>query len=466
VNKTDDPLDLVNGLRPVMLDRLADDGYARHRGGDLARAAAQRRHEPLSAAGSRRWPGLARLGWSRPLLRRPAIAAATAAAVALLVAAAQFGPWHPGALAHGSGPSAGPSSVREPSAASSQMRVLTSVSWGFRLSGAGPQADGLDCVTAMVCYVWDAYTEGHTAYRTSDGGTTWHPLAALPGGLSLGGVNAGPPSCPTAEMCAGVAGGTRLALTTDGGASWRVDTLPVPVGAPGASITQVACGTALWCVVQAAGTFLVTVNGGATWTDAGLAPQGTSDLWYLRCDPDGRCIGLAPTGTNTNAGIVSVVSTDNGRTWAVSGSNPAPASVVFMVSCGDALHCMDLSEDGATATTSNGGVTWQDTAPVGTASGSITALTVSCAVALDCFVAASRGPGAYQDAKIEATDDGGASWTTIGLPPVGGRPLAEVFPLSCPSPDGCIGLAATPQQANGADSQREIVSSFPSPATP
>jgi photosystem II stability/assembly factor-like uncharacterized protein len=150
----------------------------------------------------------------------------------------------------------------------------------------------------------------------------------------------------------------------------------------------------------------------------------------------------------------------------VSGNNPVPPAELFMVSCGDALHCMDLSDRGTTATTSNGGVTWQDTAPVGTASGSITPLTVSCAVALDCFVAVSGGPGAYQDARIEATDDGGASWTTIGLPPVGGRPLAEVFPLSCPSQDGCVGVAATPQQANGADEQREIISSFPSQTTP
>jgi photosystem II stability/assembly factor-like uncharacterized protein len=469
VNQTDDLLDLMNGLRPVMLDRLADDGYARRRSGDLARVAAQGHREPLSAAGPRRWAGSGpgRLHWSRPLRRLPAIAAATAAVVALLVVAAQFGPWHPGEPARRSGPSAGPGSVREPSAASSQMRVLTSVSWAFRLSGAGPQASSLDCVTALVCYVWDADTGGHTAYRTSDGGATWHPLAALPGGLSLSGVNAGPPSCPTAEMCAGVAGGMNLALTTDGGASWRVESLPAPAGAPGASISEVACGTAAWCVVQAGGTFLVTVNGGTTWTAAGVVPQGTPDLWYLRCDPDGRCIGLAPTGTNTNAGIESVLSADNGRTWAVSGSNPTPASELFMVSCGDALHCMDLSDRGTTATTSNGGVTWQDTAPVGTSAGSVTPLTVSCAVALDCFVAVSAaGGGGYVDAAIEATSDGGASWTTIGLPPVGGRPLAEVFPLSCPSQDGCIGVAATPQQANGADTQREIVSSFPSQTTP
>jgi photosystem II stability/assembly factor-like uncharacterized protein len=350
------------------------------------------------------------------------------------------------------------------------MRLITSVSWSFRSSGAGPQADSLDCVTASVCYVWDALSGGPTAYRTSDGGATWRPLAALPGGLSLGGVNAGPPSCPTSEMCAAVAGGTKLAVTTDGGARWRIESLPSPPGGFGASINEVACGTPLWCVVQAAGSFLVTVDGGSTWTAASSVPEDMPGLWYLRCDPDGRCIGLTPTGTNTNGGILSVLSTDNGRTWAVSGSNPAPASDLFMVSCGDALHCMDLSDSGATATTSDGGVTWQDTTPVGTSPGTIAPLTVSCAVALDCFVTLSDNSSnvLFEDAAVEATRDGGVTWTAIGLPAVAGGPLAEVYPLSCPSQAGCLGLAATPRQENGADLRREVISSFPpatSPAT-
>ena len=475
MNKTDDPLDLVDGLKPVML-RLADDAYAQRRRGDLARVAAEGQGESSHADRRRRRPGIGRGSLMRRQL--PAMAAA-AAAVALLVLAAQPGPWHPGAQAHGSRPTAGPGLTRpsggrtEPPAASSRMRLVASVSSPFRSSGTGPQADSLDCVTASVCYVWDAGSEAQAAYRTSDGGATWRPLAALPGNHSLAGQNAGPPSCPTAEMCAGMAGGMTLAVTTDGGAHWRLESLPAPPGKD-ASIGEVSCATALRCVVQAAGTFLSTVNGGRTWAEAGRVPKGAPGLWYLRCDPDGRCIGLAPTGTNTNLGIVSMTSADNGRTWVVSGSHHAPASELFMVSCGDALHCMLLSDHGTTMTTSDGGVTWQGTTAVST-SREATPLTVSCAAALDCFVPVSdfsatapgaTAPGGYEDATIEATHDGGANWSTIALPEMDGTPLAEVYPLSCPGPAGCIAVAATPRQANGVDGQREIISSFPAASSP
>jgi photosystem II stability/assembly factor-like uncharacterized protein len=484
MKELDDPLDLVNGLRPVMLDRLADDAYARRRSDDLARVANDREGEsPRSRIRPRR-PGTAQHSprWSLLPGRRPAAAAAAAAAavaVALLVVVAQLGPWHPGTPAQRSGPAAGPGSTgpsvgrTEPPETSPRMRLVASVSTPFQSAGNGPQANSMVCVTASVCYVWNAGSEGQQAERTSDGGAIWRALAALPGHRSLT-VNAGPPSCPTADVCVGAAGGRTLAVTSDGGAHWRLESVPAPPGVPGAAIDEVSCASVLTCVVHIGGTFMSTVNGGRTWTGAAVMPRGAPGyLWYLRCDPDGRCIGLTPTGTSTNGGIVSMLSADNGRTWVVSGSHHTPPSDIFMVSCGDALHCMVLSDGGATMTTSDGGFTWHQTAPVSTSPGTEIPLSVSCAAALDCFVSVSRlsaatqssaGPGSYEDATIEATRNGGATWTTIALPAVGATQLAEVYPVSCPNQAGCVGVAATPQQANDAGpegSQREIISSFP-----
>jgi photosystem II stability/assembly factor-like uncharacterized protein len=464
MTRTDDPLDLMNALRPAMLDELADEGYARRRRGDLARAAAETQAERPPVCG-RRWPTF---GPGRPRRsprpgRVPTAIAAAIVTAALLVLAVQAGPWHQRGPGHGA----------QRSVTSPRMRLVASVPSSFRSSGVGPQADSLDCVTGSVCYVWDSGSEGHGAERTTDGGATWHPLAALPGGRSLSGQNAGPPSCPTAEVCVGPAGGLTLAVTTDGGARWRIESLPAPQGKPGASIDEVSCPTAADCVVHVTaggtGTFLSTTDAGRTWTQAASVPRDApASVWYLRCGADGRCIALTPTGTNTKGGIVAMRSADNGRTWAVSANQPAPATDIFMVSCGDALHCMEVSDGGATMTTSDGGVTWQDTTPVSTRPG--TPLTVSCAAGLDCFVAVSRwsatvpdafGPGGDERATIEVTHDGAAAWSRISLPTVAGTPLAEVFPLSCPSQAGCIAVAATPQQANGADPQREIISSFP-----
>jgi photosystem II stability/assembly factor-like uncharacterized protein len=414
------------------------------------------------AAGLR---SVARRGFRRRPGRRVSVVVAAVGVAAALALVAQFGPWSPAAPSHTGRPQAGQSpagplgSQTGQPAAGPGMRLVASVSSAlFRSSGSGNQADNLECVTASVCYLWDPDSGDAPGYRTSDGGATWHPVGALPDGRSLSGLNIGEQSCPTTQMCAAAAGGMMVAVTDDGGATWQLESLPAPEGAAGASVSQISCATALSCVVQAGQTFLSTANGGSTWTAASVVPAGTPSLVYLRCDPDGSCIGLALTGTNTNAGIVSLTSADNGRTWTMSGPHPAIAIAEFTASCGDTLHCMVVGGGGDAMVTANGGLTWQDTAPVGTGYAQATA--VSCSAALDCTVSVSDGD--FQDAAtVLATQDGGTSWTAIGLPVVGRAPLAEVWPLSCPSQAGCIALAATTRQFFSGQPQREIISSFP-----
>ena len=52
MNQTEDTLTVVAGLQPASLDRLADEGYARRRAGDLARLMA----EPAKPAQARAPP--------------------------------------------------------------------------------------------------------------------------------------------------------------------------------------------------------------------------------------------------------------------------------------------------------------------------------------------------------------------------------------------------------------------------
>jgi hypothetical protein len=81
MNTMDDPLKLVTDLAPAMLDKLADDGWARHRHGDLARAAAECPGHLSSSRGRRQFP--AGRDWPRRRLLTGGIAVTAAAAVAV-----------------------------------------------------------------------------------------------------------------------------------------------------------------------------------------------------------------------------------------------------------------------------------------------------------------------------------------------------------------------------------------------
>jgi hypothetical protein len=231
-----------------------------------------------------------------------------------------------------------------------------------------------------------------------------------------------------------------------------------------ATIDQIACSSAQVCVAHvfdgeggtpgAAGTFLSTNDGGTTWSAASTVPPAASDsLWTLRCDPDGACIGLTPVGSvqsPATEGLVTLRSTDGGRTWAATSAHLAVGAGILLMSCGDALHCLAAypARGGGTvalATTADGGATWRVTAPP--ASWPDIAVSVSCATGLDCFVSAANSTrSGYDDPVIEATHDGGVSWTPLALPTVGGSQLALVYPLDCPVAAGCIGVGATPAE--------------------
>ena len=422
-----------------------------------------------------------RSGRQRPAGRRrwavAGVTAAAAAAAILVVATAPFGSPYQGtsgrATAPATGqPGSGGSGRAAPAAHDLPMRLVDSVSSPFRTAGTrGPSPAFLQCVTASVCYAWGDTSEMD---RTSDGGASWRPMAPLPRQVALN-KSDGSMSCPTTEICVAPASGLQLSVTLDGGAHWTIRPVPAPPGSSGAFVEHVSCATAADCVVQVldgaskdgSSTFLSTTNGGRTWTPATAVPAGAvSSPELLRCDRSGHCIGLVPLGTGTHGSLTAIRSADGGRTWTVGSSIRMPPTGLLMLSCGDTLHCMAVSSWTriSITSTSDGGDSWRTTAAP--RSWPDSASDLSCPTGQDCFIAAAdtlppvRGVSyGYRNPVVEATHDGGRTWAPLSLPVVKPAPLADVYPLSCPSADGCIAGADTVRGkfANGG----LILSSFP-----
>lgn len=181
-----------------------------------------------------------------------------------------------------------------------------------------PSNNGLSCPSTQVCVAAAVLSPNSPApsivWRTDDGGATWM-VGSLPDGLT----SAGPLSCPDSLHCWIVAGSygngsnDQLLESTDGGASWNVDT---PQGLP---------GTTVWGSVS--------------------------------CPTDNNC-WLTGEVTGANRQSVVYASNDGGQMWinvllpTAVGAESAPLKGIDGIDCNASLTCVVLgiplgvSEDG------------------------------------------------------------------------------------------------------------------------
>jgi hypothetical protein len=159
-------------------------------------------------------------------------------------------------------------------------------------------------------------------------------------------------------------------------------------------------------------------------------------------------LAVSALGSSPNSYIVGLRSDDWGLTWLAGAPSGSFDSALLFASCGDTTHCMLVPAGSPTTpyeiiTTSNAGATWQVSSPPAGWENMPTA--VSCANANDCWIAMStygaHSPaGAYSQPAIEATYDGGTTWSSVALPTTT-PPIADVVALGCPpSGDGCMGI--------------------------
>jgi photosystem II stability/assembly factor-like uncharacterized protein len=192
------------------------------------------------------------------------------------------------------------------------------------------------CFLAVVAF--------HVGEMNAQSGWFWQN--PLPQGNALSGV-----SFTDARTGTAVGDGGTIVRTTNGGASWTLQSSGFPYQLSGVSFTDANTGTA----VGVAGTILRTTDGGASWT---LQSSGTSS--WLR----GVSFTDANTGTAVGDGSTIVHTTDGGASWKLQSSGRAyglfngEMSHLFGVSFTDASTGTAVGDLGTILRTNTGGLTF------------------------------------------------------------------------------------------------------------
>jgi photosystem II stability/assembly factor-like uncharacterized protein len=323
------------------------------------------------------------------------------------------------------------------------------------------------CPEGTTCYAAHPSLGPAVVEVTTDGGATWS-AEPLPDGVRL----TSNVSCPTADRCVGlgyVATDTgeevpSAVVTTDGGATWSVNPLPTDVG----RLHSLACPSRDACIgvgyaAQPTGTSapgsrsvaVTTTDGAGTWTTSPLpstfAPAATGGIGCM------TALDCVVVGTNTLTTTAHpqvptgyALSTTNGGTSWSPAVLPSGTGPFLSVSCsinrclassetttaGDATPTAD-DQPSVVLTTTTPGRSWT-TSGAGLAAWDTTAL--SCPTTSNCWVGGWRLGTTVHDvtATILTTDDAGATWKAVPLPP----DVQQVSSIACWAVTGCLALAS------------------------
>lgn len=226
--------------------------------------------------------------------------------------------------------------------------------WAPQTSGTDAELRGLSVAGPRVA--WASGTRGRVA-RTTDGGATWR-VDSIPGAaaLDLRAIHAHDANVAWA-MSAGPAeeGQARIYGTTDGGAHW---TLLYSTAQRGVFLDAIAFwdarhGIAMSDPVDGRLFLLTTDDGGATWTRVPperLPPVLPGEAAFAA---SGSCLTVqgrsnAWIGTGGGARARVFRTTDRGRSWRVSDTPVdagAPSAGIFSVAFRDAHHGVAVGGD-------------------------------------------------------------------------------------------------------------------------
>ena len=239
-------------------------------------------------------------------------------------------------------------------------------------------------------------TRDGSVFRTTDGGQTFSRQTSVPGTSSAGGSREPADIFFTTDNT-GVAvtragGSAKIFRTTDAGVSW-VDVSTAPSTAlNGVTFTSAIDGVA----VGNGKTFLVTSDGGATWTAKPLTGAPTQDLIGVDCSSATTCIA-----TEGNGHLMRT--TDGGET----GTDITPSTGRILASAfSSPSRVVAVGQQGTTVVSDDGGVNY---APLG---GAVVGTGFQRLRATSAGIA---NVGAANGTLIRTTN-GGVNWTSVGVP--------------------------------------------------
>ena len=342
--------------------------------------------------------------------------------------------------------------------------------WAARSSGTLQRPGSISCPSPSDCV---AVGLDGAVIATANGGSSWSNHSAS-ASMSLWGV-----SCPTVRACVAVGTSGRVGtnqarplilVSANGGSSWGQRQ-----AAPTGSLAAVAC----WSTTGASATGSEdasqwTNDGGATWSIP-RAEQASDFLTSLSCPAAGVCVALGMSGVNTSL-INSELpvaedhlverTSDGGRTWQHKYVNgPDWPSPLVAISCPSSTRCVGVGGYGTIKASSDGGGTWTRQGRVRW----VTSRAITCPSPTTCYavgegVAVSSTDGGKTwvnlpvsgiastvlkgiactstrtclivgGADTQRTSDGGKTWATVG-----GRRLAPMDAIDCPTSSVCVGV--------------------------
>jgi hypothetical protein len=311
----------------------------------------------------------------------------------------------------------------------------TASPWHVAWQSSNASVGAVTCPTTADCFAVGGTSSHGYILRTTDGGQAW-TATTLTAYTHLYSV-----ACSDASHC--VVGGntSKVAVTSNGGATWSEVGLPL-FDSPVAAIGSVACLPGGTCYVTAymtkySGELVYgSTNSGQTWT---LDTVVDNEPDAMTCLNTSSCVAVGAIPPNEDAIEFPAASeaTRSGWTSSSTSSRPAGWDSLEGVGCTGLSLCYaggsDLNGNGeGILATTNFGKTWKTVSD-----GDLMTWTVTCAGSATCV---AGGSGTNWAQYVEKTADGGNSWTKTTISTFPSADNMFTISLACPSADHCVAI--------------------------